>query len=170
MGTNENRILDGLKKAIEAEGDGYNFYSMAAMNTQDDKGREVFQMLAREELDHVRFLKNQYNAILRTGLPDEKIKLPKRGTLLGPSPIFSENLRARIKDAHMEMSALSIGIQLELNAINFYKQEAEAAENESVTNFYNELVEWEQGHYQALLTQQESLKNDYWSAGGFSPF
>ena len=26
------------------------------------------------------------------------------------------------------------------------------------------------GHYHALLAQQESLKEDYWSQGGFAPF
>ena len=36
--------------------------------------------------------------------------------------------------------------------------------------FFTELAEWEAGHYEALLTQQESLKEDYWSASRFSPF
>lgn len=35
---------------------------------------------------------------------------------------------------------------------------------------YTELAEWESGHYEALTRQQEELKEDYWSAGGFSPF
>jgi rubrerythrin len=70
----------------------------------------------------------------------------------------------------MEMSALSIGIQLELNAINFYKTQATEIDNQEVKKFFRELVDWETGHYHALLRQQESLKEDYWSSAGFSPF
>ena len=68
------------------------------------------------------------------------------------------------------MSALSIGIQLELDAMNFYKAQADAAEDDVVRGFFHELAEWETGHYQALLTQQGELKEDYWAAGGFAPF
>jgi rubrerythrin len=68
------------------------------------------------------------------------------------------------------MSALSIGIQLELSSEQFYRQEAEAAEDPAVVKFFTELAEWESGHYHALLKQQESLKEEYWSKGGFAPF
>ena len=36
--------------------------------------------------------------------------------------------------------------------------------------FFGELAEWEAGHHQALLRQQEELKEDYWSANGFTAF
>ncbi len=166
----KDKVLAGLKEAIKAEGDGYNFYMMAAGNSVDPKGKEVFQMLAREELEHVKYLRIQYNSILNNGTPDASVSLPKRAVLDGESPIFSPAIKSRIKDAHLEMSALSIGIQLELNAINFYREQAEAADDQVITDFYNELVEWESGHYNVLLTQQENLKEDYWDAGGFSPF
>lgn len=164
------RITEGLKKAIRFEGDGHNFYMMAANNTSDPKGREVFEMLAREEMKHMQFLRAQYDSYLKTGKPDTSVALPPHGALKGDHPIFSEKLKDRIGDAHMEMSALSIGIQLELNSIQFYKQEAQATDNDEVERFYTELADWEQEHYDALLRQQESLKEDYWAAGGFAPF
>jgi rubrerythrin len=164
------KILKGLKEAITAEGDGYNFYMLAAENTSDEKGKEVFQMLAREEGDHIKYLRTQYESILNDGVPNSGIKLPKRKEFEGASPIFSSGLKSRIKDAHMEMSALSIGIQLELNAIKHYRDQAEIAEDPTIKDFFMELVEWESGHYELLSRQQEYLKEDYWAAGGFSPF
>ena len=68
------------------------------------------------------------------------------------------------------MTALSVGIQLELAAQTFYKGQSEEASNDTVRDFFAELAEWESGHYQALLTQQEALKEDYWSTSRFSPF
>jgi hypothetical protein len=35
-------------------------------------------------------------------------------------------------------------------------------------HFYRELVQWERGHHDALLRQQEMLKEAYWSASGFA--
>jgi rubrerythrin len=170
MNDSQKSLAEGLSKAIKAERDGHSFYKMAASSTQDPKGKEVFAQLADEELDHMQFLMRQYESVLKTGTVDASAKLGPRTDLAGISPIFSESLQTRIKDAHFEMSALSIGIQLELDAMNFYRSQAKASSDSTVTGFYNELAEWESGHYQALLRQQEELKEDYWSAGGFSPF
>lgn len=164
------RMTEGLAKAIQAETDGHHFYMMAARSTSDAKGREVFETLAQEELDHMHFLKTQYKALMETGKPDRTVSLGARADLSGLSPIFSDQIQTRVREAHYEMSALSIGIQLELSAIKFYKAEAEVVRDPTVRAFYTELADWETGHYHALLRQQEVLKEDYWSASGFSPF
>ncbi len=170
MDTSLERIIDGLKKAIQAEGDGHNFYVMAAQSTKDPKGKEVFLRMAEEEKEHIIYLRHQYKTIKETGKPDKSVELASPAQLSGTSPIFSDKIKSRINDAHLEMSALSIGIQLELNSISFYKQQATEATLPEVKKFYRELVDWETGHYHALLRQQEILKEDYWNAAGFSPF
>ena len=170
MENNNDALLEGLLQAIKAERDGYSFYMMAANGSSDPKGKEIFETLAHEELEHMSFLKQQHDAILKTGKPDSKIQLGKKLELNGMSPIFSEGIKSRIGGAHIEMSALSIGIQLELDAVKFYKAQADLSDDPIITDFFNELAEWEKGHYQALLNQQNELKEDYWSTGGFSPF
>ena len=99
------------------------------------------------------------------------------GAVLGPhpqtsatSPIFSESLRARIKDAHFEMSALAVAVQLELNAVQHYREQAARAALPEVRAFYEQLVQWESGHYHALVAQQQSLQQDYWHQNGFERF
>ncbi len=169
MSANE-KVLKGLLEAIKAEGDGYHFYTMAAASTEDIKGRETFRMLAQEEHEHLKYLKAQYKSILENGTPDGDLKLPKQTVPAGLSPIFSEAIRNRIKESHFEMSSLSIGMQLELSAMNHYKTQMGLADDEVVKKFYQELVDWETGHYRMLSQQQEYLKEDYWGASGFSPF
>jgi rubrerythrin len=164
------RLTEGLKKAILAEYEGHHFYRMAASTTPDEKGRETFEMLAREEMEHVRFLRAQYKSFLETGKADETEKLGPRTDLIGGSPIFSSEIKSRVTEAHFEMTALSVGAQLEIGAVKFYQGEADASDDETVKRFYTELAEWEQGHYDALTRQLEELRGDYWSAGGFSPF
>ena len=164
------RIAEGLLKAIQLEVDGQHFYRMAAKSTADPKGREVFERLAEEEQEHLSFLRTQYKSILETGAPNKEVRLGSPADLSGTSPVFSDQIQTRLREAHYEMSALSIGIQLELSAIKFYRAEAEAVTDPTVRSFYTELAEWESGHYSALLRQQEMLKEDYWHAGGFYPF
>jgi rubrerythrin len=165
-----DRVAQGLSKAMQAEQEGRHFYLMAAQSTQDPKGRQVFERLAEEELGHFNYLKTQYRSVKQTGRVDTSVQLGSRLDLSGGHPIFSEEIKNRIGQAHYEMTALSIGIQLELSAVKFYTGEAEAASDPVVKSFYKELAEWEQGHLDAFRAQADSLKEDYWSEGGFSPF
>ncbi len=170
MADQKTNLADGLAKAIAAERDGHSFYSMASQSSRDPKAREVFAQLAAEELDHMNFLGRHYDSVLKTGAPDAAARLGKRADLSGSWAIFSEGIRTRIKDAHLEMSALSIGIRLELDAQSFYRAQAEQSEDLVAKKFYLELADWESGHYQALLNQQQELRGDYWTAGGFAAF
>lgn len=170
MDESSRKIADGLQQAMRTETDGHHFYLLAAGKVEDDQGREVFETLAREELGHLSFLKSHYESFIKTGKPDPAARLGPRASLEGDNPVFSEKLRRRIGEAHFEMSALSIGIQLELNAERYYREQAEQAPHPDVKDFFHELADWEAGHYHALLRQQESLKEDYWAAGGFAPF
>jgi len=161
---------DALLKAIKAEREGYGFYMMAAQSSMDEKGKKIFETLAAEELDHMHFLKGQYDAIIKTGKPDSNLKLGPQLNLSGSFPIFSDAIKSRLKSAQIEMSALAIGIQLELDAMNFYKTQAQSVTDPEIKSFFDTLADWESGHYHALLNQETALKEDYWSESGFAPF
>lgn len=163
-------ITEGILEAMRAENEGQHFYLMASRATEDPKGRSVFEQLAGEEHEHFEFLKTQYESILATGKPDTNLKLGPRADLTGTSPIFSESIRDRLKDAHYEMTALSVGIQLELTAQAHYRQLSEQATDPVARFFFTELAEWEKGHYRALLRQHEELKESYWASNNFAPF
>jgi rubrerythrin len=163
-------MAEGIFQAIQAEGDGYHFYLMAARSTEDPQGRKIFEQLAQEELSHIEYLRAQYRSLIETGKADPRLELGKRSDLSGLSPIFSPAIRERIGTAHFEMTALSVGMQLELSSQQFYREQAAAATDEVVRAFFTELAEWEAGHYAALSRQQAALKDDYWAANRFSPF
>jgi rubrerythrin len=161
---------EALLKAIKAEREGYGFYMMAAQSSLDEKGKKIFETLAAEELDHMNFLKGQYDAIVKTGKPDQSLNLGAKLDLSGGFPIFSEAIKSRLKGAHIEMSALAIGITLELDAMNFYKMQAQTSADLGIKKFMDTLADWESGHYHALLRQETELKENYWSESGFAPF
>ena len=107
-------IIEGLREAMRAERTGAEFYRMAAQTTKDPVGRRTFEMLAKEEEEHFEYLRRQYKSLAQTGKVDELAKLGTAASMAHDSPIFSPELRGRIKGAHFEMSALAIAVQLEL--------------------------------------------------------
>jgi rubrerythrin len=169
MNDSTGKLMDGLRQAIQTEADGYQFYTMASETTKDSKGRQTFKILAGEELKHLDFLRSQYKSVVDTGVINPKLKIGEQHDFSN-DPIFSDEILDRIGDAQFEMSALSIGMQLELSSIRYYQEQAEESDNVDVAAFYYELVDWEKNHYEALERQQEMLKEDFWAKGGFAPF
>ena len=169
MATSNEKIMAALRTAMEAEMTGHHFYNNAAATTKDLQGKETFKRLAKEELLHFNYLKKQYGSILKTGNFDFSTPLAADPDAKISGPIFSPQLKARIKQSHFEVSALSVGMQLELNAVNFYRQCAEESDNPEVKAFFNHLVKWEQGHYDGFAQELDNLKEDYWQANNFVP-
>ena len=163
-------VLNGLKNAMRSEFEGYHFYLMAAENTSDDKGQKMFRQLAADEFDHLNFLLAQFDSLTETQQINDSLSLKRIAPVTEKNPIFSDVIKNRIKEAHYEMTALSVGIQLELNAVKAYKSMAASADVATVAKFYEDLAEWENSHYTLLLTQQDALKEDYWTANHFAPF
>jgi len=163
-------ILEGIKKAMQAEWDGHNFYKMAAEKTSDETAKNVFDSLAGDELDHLNFLKAQFLSFKKSGKADSNVKLKKPKWLESSSAIFSEDFKKRLGEAHFEVSALSVAAQLELNSINYYRAEADKSTDPTVRDFYLKLADWELSHHRLLIEQQKQIQEDYWFKSNFYPF
>ena len=167
QGTDE--ILKGLKTAIEAELTGHYFYKSAAKTNKDPKVRETFQAMAEEELAHFNYLRHQYKSVMEKGDYDFSTQLTKKKVKHANGRIFSDEIKQRIKDAHFEVSALTIGMKLEMDAVRYYRECAEKAGTDKAKAFYNELAEWEEDHYRAFAQALDSLREAYFQANNFVP-
>ncbi len=162
-------ILDGMKIALQTELNGIQFYKTAAEHTEDKKGKETFQLLAGDEARHFVALKKQYDALAKSGKWAEPVELGDASILKGPSPIFSDEFKAGIKDRHYEMSALSIGALLETNSIDFYRKMKEQVSDPPARRLFEELQKWEENHLSAIVAQLNLVKEDYWAQANFVP-
>jgi len=163
-------LLDGLRKAIQAEVEGRSFYLMSAQATKDPQGREIFEQLAEEERRHADFLRTQYRSLETTGVIAADADLGEVPGWKAFGAIFSQDLHRRAAIAHFEVAALAVGATLEADAQKFYQEHGEAAADPAVRAFYFKLAEWESGHYHVLTAQLEALKEEYWAANEFAPF
>lgn len=169
MSNSNEKMLSALKSAMEAELTGHHFYKNAAATTADPQGQATFERLAREELLHFNYLKKQYNSLLKTGNFDFSETLVGKDDNETTSALFSPQLKARIKQSHFEVSALSIGMQLEMNAVRFYQQCADESSDPQVKELFQQLADWERGHHDDFARELDELKEEYWQANNFVP-
>jgi rubrerythrin len=167
-----DRLLEVVKNAIRVENDGYQFYRLAEEKTKDAKGKEVFSSLAKDETNHMQILKSLYQSVKEKGEYkfDEHKDMKHILETTSESPIFSKEFKGRIEQAQFEMTALSIGILLEKNSIEFYKKSAQESEDNEVKMLFDYLAGWEGEHLRALVQQQKFLQEDYWTEARFYPF
>jgi len=165
-------ILEVVQNAIRVENDGYQFYRLAEERTKDAKGKEVFVSLAKDETNHMQILKSLYQSVKEKDEYhfDEVKDLKHILETTSESPIFSKEFKKRLDQAHFEMTALSIGILLEKNSIEFYKKSAQESKDKDVKMLFNYLADWEGEHLRALVNQQKFLQQDYWTEARFYPF
>jgi len=163
------RLRSALALAMRAESDGASFYRMAAKSVSDTKGQSVLEELALEEDKHFGYLKRHYDQLGESGnWQDFALDTPRARA--GLDAIFSKELTERVASAQFEMTALSVGIKLELESECYYRDQAKQETLAEVKRFWTALADWEKLHYQALLEQYDGLKESYWNAQGFAPF
>jgi rubrerythrin len=166
----KEKMLEGLRTALQTELNGMQFYRIAAEKTNDAKGKEMFMLLAKDEELHFKELQRQFDSLMSSSTWTPPVSLAKARTLFNDeNPIFSEEMKQRIKGHHFEMSALSIGALLESNSIDFYRRMKEESSDPQAREFFEQLQKWEQRHLEAITRQMDVLKEEYWAEQHFTP-
>ncbi|MCX7994552.1 MAG: ferritin family protein [candidate division WOR-3 bacterium] len=163
------KALEGLKIAMQTELNGIEFYRIAAEKTEDSKGKQVFKTLAEDEVKHFNELKKQYEHLLQDNHWLSNIELGTPSSFVGESPIFTDEIKTRIKERHFEMSALSIAALLESNSIDFYRKMKEESDDPAAKQLFEQLQKWEEKHLEAITKQMNILKEEYWADAHFTP-
>lgn len=166
----KEQALAGLKIALQTELNGIQFYKMAAEKTEDKKGKEVFAMLAQDEVKHFNEIQKHFQSLAQSSKWAPSISLGEASMIFkGESPIFSQELKSRVKEKHFEMSALSIGALLESHSIDFYRKMKEETDDQIAKQLFEKLQRWEEKHLEAITKQLDLLKEEYWAEQKFTP-
>jgi hypothetical protein len=150
--------LDALKKAIELETTGREFYLKAAERVTDPKGVEMFRSLADDEVLHKNILNRQLESL--TGgkgwvLPEgvEKVDADLE------TPLFpkGKEIETAVQPDASEMGALLFAIGIENDSFNLYAEQAKAAQDANAKQIYEFLVDAERTHFNLLMLNYERL-------------
>jgi len=155
---------DIIKRALAIEKEGYEFYMLAADNSDDEDVSGAFKQLAREEEKHMDWLRELYEKQSDKEDADLSFESPPET----PS-IFTWDNVSRFKGS-MAMSVFGIGVKMEKDAVDFYEEAAERTESQEAEELFKVLADWERGHLQDFEKQYEMLQEDWWNEQGFAPF
>jgi rubrerythrin len=82
------------------------------------------------------------------------------------SQLFTESFKEQAQGEIFESGALSIGIQLERNAVAFFAAASDAASDPQIRGFYRFLADWEGSHLRILEELYDSIRADVWPEKG----
>jgi rubrerythrin len=161
---------DILKEAILLERRGKAFYSTVAGQTKSASARKIFEMMAKEEDDHIAFLSRQFKNYEATGefLENEQYEEDPNEEIA--MQVLTEEIMDEITAASFEAAAISSAMDFETRAVKIYSERAEAATDKNEKELYAMLAEWEKGHHKWLHKMNEELKEQVWNDNNFWPF
>ena len=163
----ESKTIEILKTALLLENRGKAFYTKVANQATDPDVKQIFEIMADEEDEHIKFLSEQFSHF-KEHQTFKDVKLPQ-GSDDTATEILSENIKKNISAAGFEAAAISSAIDMENRAIAIYSERAKQAKDLDEKNFYQWLADWERGHHQILFELDRDLKEKIWADNSFWP-
>jgi rubrerythrin len=159
-----------LERAIHNEIAGQRFYDDAARYCVDLWAKDIFASLAREEEEHTRLLLREYEALRKQGrwidfeiarASDTEVDIAGI-SFLDAQPaedLFpGHNSLGEVVDRRADdLAALALGVRMERDAIELYRQQSEVIEDPAGRETYRVLAQEETRHYDELRAQWEKL-------------
>jgi len=149
--------VEALQVALDTEKKGYRFYKIAAKSSKDPKGQEVFEHLAKDEIEHMGVIATVFESLTK----DEPwMTYEEAVEKYGQTPkekIIFPDVPEEAQEDFNDLKALEEALEFEKKAVQFYTQQAEEAGDEKARTFYQSLIEIEAGHVLIIQAELDSL-------------
>lgn len=155
--------LQAIETAIHIEEEGVAFYTEAAQQVSDPKGRRMFETLAADEAAHLMLFTSVRTALVE----QERWLTPAQVATLSPArtvtpPLFRQD-GPRAEPPQRELEVLRRGIRAEEESIALYTAAAEQTDDPDGRAMYEYLVEQEKGHRTLLEGEYDYLtQTGFW--------
>ncbi len=163
----DSAALTILKRAILLETRGKAFYKKAADDAEDKAIKEFFQMMASEEVSHIKILSEQYKSYQANGkfVP----RSADEASATAADQIITDQIKNNIAAAGFESAAISAAMGMEERAIKLYSQRAGEATDPVEKALYQWLAEWESQHLEMLAKIDREVTETIWHDNNFWP-
>jgi rubrerythrin len=158
-----NEIIDVMRESIKLELNGKSFFEQVADATHNELGKKMFMKLANDETQHLTIFSDMFTKLVgeewKTHVGD--FKSPDKAPLIEAlvKKIASAGKEARAS----ELEAISIAMDLERNAIEFFNGAAQKTSDAKAREVFNKIADEERLHYDLLQAQYDYLSNSgYW--------
>ena len=153
-----DNISKTIRTAIKMEEGGIDFYQKAKEKTSYPLAKKMFLSFAEDEKRHLTALKKILTDLKFSDFAQFFKEKPRQKI----NDIFrkvSNEIKERIAANPDELEALKIGIDMELESIEFYQTALEKSEDNHQKAFLRRLTEEEKEHHQLLQNTHSYLKN-----------
>ncbi len=156
-------ILDIIKKSIRLELDGQSFFEHVADATHNELGKKMFMKLANDEAQHLKVFSDIFTELVGGDWKKHMGDLKKQTK----APMI-EALQKKVESAGKEsraseLEAISVAMDLERNAIEFFCNAAKKTTDEKARDVFNRIADEERLHFDLLQAQHDYLTNSgYW--------
>jgi rubrerythrin len=164
MDATEREEVQAVRHLVRMETVGYEFYDRLAARTEDPKGRQLFERLRDEEIEHMQ-LGRQY---LHELLGDEEAARILASDVLDEGPfagwwVFPPAGDQRVDARTEEVQAVQVAIDAEKRSEEFYRDRLTRTDDEKGRWMYEKLAAMEHRHVQLLAWELDYLtKTGYW--------
>lgn len=164
----QNSSLDILKQAMLLEQRSKVFYTRISQESKDEDVANFFQLMAREEQEHLELLTTQFKSFKSTDAFSsmEFSETEDSSTV----EILSQVVLSKITAASFEAAAIQSAMDMEKRAVTVYSERALTATNEDERKFYKWLAKWEGSHMKYLAKIDSELREEIWEDNDFWPF
>lgn len=165
-----NTAIDILKEAILLERRGKAFYSSVAEKSDSASAKKIFEIMAAEEDEHIKFLSEQFVNYEKTKKflkPEGHVEDPKEAIAMR---VLTDAMKKEINAASFEAAAISAAMDFETRAVKVYSERAAEATDPNEIELYQMLADWEKSHQHFLHEINEELKAEIWNDNSFWPF
>lgn len=163
----EGAVIDSLRTALKTEMVGYSFYTDLVDMLEDEKAKNVFKHLAREELEHIRYIIALSDSVdAGRGWIGMKEASESDAFKDAGLPIYPEKnvLMEKYKKEEGDLKAVEIAMDNEEEAVGFYSGLLKDATGDEEREVLTKLLEMEKGHYDLLRWEKDSLmKMGFWA-------
>jgi rubrerythrin len=165
----DDQATEILKNAILLERRGQAFYSNIAEQASGKAVKEFFEMMADEEVKHVRILSEQFKAYRQNKKFDPGDYDEDSFDSITPH-VLTKELKEEMSAADYEAAAITAAMSMEKSAITLYSDRAAAANDPNEKALYQWLADWEKRHLHFLSEIDKELTEQIWYDNNFWPF
>ncbi|WP_243372830.1 ferritin family protein [Geotalea sp. SG265] len=140
----EYTVQEALKLAIQAEKDSMDFYRRAAAVTKNERARKVLELLANEEVGHLKAFFDHYKGGEFGDLQSYMASPPNK-----KSAVFLALEKAIDEETH-EQKALEIALKEEKACMEQYTLLAKDIVDPLVRKIFEQVVKETQNHYEMI--------------------
>jgi rubrerythrin len=156
-------IVRIIKEAIKLELDGQSFFEYVADATHNELGKKMFTKLAHDEAQHLRVFSEIFTELVGEDWKKHIGDVKKREKAPMIDALAKKVAKAGKEGRASELEAISIAMDLERNAIEFFCSAAKGTTDTKARDVFNRIADEERLHFDLLQAQYDNLTNSgYW--------